>query len=227
MNLEPLIRDVQQRLKDRGRKVTVDGDAGLETWSAIAVELGVTNEPKYPTSAVGFNTSRMTPIEVVDPTWEWLSGKVFRDGDDLVIISTIATAFGGDDDPMDDGTTACGFNTKGHSDLIGCALPLRHDAIHDRRHGFVLRNSPIPMMPFGLDAKGRDNPLGAHVDLVFSNGLKVDYVPVIDLGPANWTKHAIDLTIALARRKVANATANNFEDRVSFRIRGAAKFLKA
>ena len=165
----------------------------------------------------------MTPL-VTDPAWSWL--KVAVDGDDLVVTDTVATAFGGDSDPSDDGTTACGFNTKGHPDLVACSLPMRHDAIHDRVHGYVLKNSPIPNMPFGLDSRGRDNPRGAHIDVTFRNGLTIFNLPVIDLGPANWTKHGLDLTVGAARKLIANATANNFEQRVSYRIRGAAKFLQ-
>lgn len=220
--IQELTKRIQLRLVEMGYRVDVDGDPGGQTLTAVASALQVPDkEEKKPM----IDTSKMVKVETNDPAWDWMN--VYIDGEDLVVVNTVATAFGGDSDPMDDGSTASGFSTKGHPDLIACSLPMRHDLIHDKKHGFVLKNSPIPNMPFGLDSKGRDNPSGAHVDLIFSNGLKIDNLPVIDLGPANWTEHGIDLTIAAARKKVANATANNFEDVVSYRVRGAAKYASA
>ncbi len=165
----------------------------------------------------------MKALKITDSAWMWMNIAV--DADDIV-VSGIATAFGGDSDPEDDGSTASGYSTKGHPTLIACSLPMRRDDIHDSpRHGRVLRNSPIPNLPFGMDAKGRDNPHGAHADVTFKNGLVIPNIPVIDLGPAGWTKHAVDLTVAAARKYQATATANNFESSVTYRIKGMAKFI--
>lgn len=165
----------------------------------------------------------MTKI-LTAPAWNWLNA--FIDGDDIVITDTLATCWGGPHDPEDKGGTASGVSTILHPEIVGCALPMRHDKVFDnKRKKFPLKNSPIPMMPFGVDAYGRDNPLGAHIDMTFDNGFAIYKVPAIDLGPACWTKHGLDITTACARKRIANATANNFERTVSYRIRGAAKFL--
>src|SRR5436190_3725301 len=66
-------------------------------------------------------------------------------GDDLAVKEVLATAFGGASDPQDSGETASGVSTKLHPDIVGCALPMRVDKI------LVLRKSPIPKMPFGVN----------------------------------------------------------------------------
>ena len=88
-----------------------------------------------------------------DGSWPWTATV---DGDDI-LVQGLATAFGGDDDPQDDGSTASGFNTKGHAGLMACSLPMRDDNME------ALRGSPIPRMPFGLNADGTRNPRGAWV----------------------------------------------------------------
>jgi hypothetical protein len=168
--------------------------------------------------------SNPDPSKVVgDGTWPWFA---MINGDDLVLNTVKATAFGGDNDRMDNGRTASGYNTKGHPNLIACSLPMRHDTLFDHERGqYVLRGSPIPSMPFGLYPDGTDNPHGAHVDIIFPDKRVVFNVPVIDLGPAKWTGNAIDLSIALARKYDPRATANNFEAKVDVRIKGAVRFL--
>src|SRR5947208_898142 len=123
-------------------------------------------------------------------------------GTDLVVKDVLATAFGGADDPQDSGQTASGTSTKLHPYLLGCALPM------NTPHVSVLRGSPIPHMPFGVDSHGKDRPDGAHVDIEFlPDGQTLVNIPVIDLGPGRQaTKpgakpHAIDLTVAAAKKR--------------------------
>lgn len=87
----------------------------------------------------------------------------------------IATWFGGDDDPQDDGSTASGLSTKGNPTLQGCALPIPTcDAT---------KGSPLPILPY----------LKTMVMITADNG-KCVTVPLIDVGPALSTNHAIDVT---------------------------------
>jgi hypothetical protein len=152
-----------------------------------------------------------------DGTWPWTATV---DGDDIV-VQGIATAFGGDDDSQDDGSTASGFNTKGHSGLMACSLPMRDDKLK------ALRGSPIPRMPFGLHADGTRNPEGTWVAVTFDRLNNPPAVlPVIDLGPGKRTGHVLDLTVAAARLRDPGATANDFMARVTYRIIGGAKYVK-
>ena len=125
---------------------------------------------------------------------------MYESGFFYFVLEFSATAFGGTSDSLDNGETASGYNTKGHPHLLGVALPMNNNRVHSRAHGYVLLGSPIPAMPFGLRSNGRPNPNGAFVDVTFPNGLTVEKIPVIDLGPANWTGDAIDLTVALAQK---------------------------
>ena len=151
-----------------------------------------------------------------DGSWPWTA---WVDGEDI-LVEGISTAFGGDDDSEDGGSTASGFNTKGHPGLFACALPMRDDDLE------ALRGSPIPRMPFGLHADGTRNPEGAWVAVVFDGVDNAPAVlPVIDLGPGKRTGHVIDLTVAAARLRDAGATADNFEARVTYRIIGGARYL--
>jgi hypothetical protein len=156
------------------------------------------------------------------PGWTWNAEVA---GEDIVVRGAKATAFGGDNDAADSGQTACGFPTKGHPDLMGCALPLGGYANSAAEHA-ALDGTPLPHMPFGLTARGADNPDGAHVEVTDpATGVKTT-VPVIDLGPAKNTGHALDLTVAAARVFKSNATANNFSMKLNYRIVGGAKFVK-
>jgi 3D (Asp-Asp-Asp) domain-containing protein len=120
------------------------------------------------------------------------------DGDDLVVRGAQATWFGGANDPEDDGETASGINTKKRPYIQGCALPLNYGPC---------AGSPIPKVPWGT-----------KVD-VTHNG-KTITVPVIDLGPARDTGHAIDLTVA-AFTEFAPLSEGKIV--VDYRIIGAAK----
>jgi hypothetical protein len=153
--------------------------------------------------------------------WGWDALVV---GDDIVVQGAKTTAFGGDSDKSDSGETACGFPTKGHPDLMGCALPLAGYAKSPAAHA-ALDGTPLPHMPFGLTSKGADNPTGAHVEVTDPATGKKTIVPVIDLGPAKGTGHALDLTVAAARLFKPNATANNFAMKLNYRIIDGAKFV--
>lgn len=127
------------------------------------------------------------------------------DGNDFLLKGG-SSCFGGDGDSGDNGETACGFPTKGHPDLLGCALPMRVDSL------VSLSGSPLPHLPFGLFSNGTDNPHGAHCDITFPSGLQVKGVPVIDLGPARSANRVIDLSVAVARKFDPAATANNYNN---------------
>ncbi len=126
---------------------------------------------------------------------------------------------------MDSGETASGYSTKNHPFLKAVSLPMNYvgTSLATRK---ALSGSPIPMMPFGLHADGSENRDGAWVEVMFGNGERAT-VPCIDLGPNidRYPKTAIDCTIALARLANPQATANNFEAVVSYRIIDGAKFL--
>ena len=123
------------------------------------------------------------------------------DGDDIVVQKAVATWFGGDDDPEDNGETASGVNTIKRPSIQGCALPMNFGPC---------AGSPIPKLPWGTKVE------------VTHEG-KTITVPVIDLGPARGTGHAIDLTSAafeeFAMRSVGKIV-------VDYRIPGAAQFVK-
>jgi hypothetical protein len=60
--------------------------------------------------------------------------------------------------------------------------------------------------------------------VTFDNGLVTAPLPVIDIGPSLYTDHILDLTQAAARLRDPQATTNNFEEVVSYRILGMAKY---
>lgn len=163
-------------------------------------------------------------INYIEVTEKWEHLKMWIEGEDIMVQGT-ATAFGGDNDSMDNGETASGYNTKGNPDLLGVALPMRNSTVYTKGRGYVLAGSPIPKMPFGILPSGKLNLKGAFVDVTFPNGVTIPKIPVIDLGPAAWTKDAIDLSVGLARKYKPKATANNFGCGVVYRIRGGARYL--
>lgn len=160
-----------------------------------------------------------------DAGWEWLVAEVV--GDDIVVHGSNSTTFGGGDDQSDDGQTACGYSTKGHPDLKACSLALGGYAKSERDLK-ALGGTPLPKLPFGLKANGKEQPDGAWVEVFDPNNPEKKFrYPVIDLGPAKWTKHALDLTVAAARDFNPSATANNFSMVLDYRIIGGAKGLTA
>jgi hypothetical protein len=155
------------------------------------------------------------------PGWTWDAQLV---GNDIVVQGAKATAFGGENDKTDSGKTASGFPTRGHPDLMGCALPLAGYA-KTAAERTALDGTPLPHMPFGLTPTGGDNPNGAHVEVIDPTTGERTTLPVIDLGPAKDTGHALDLTVAAARLFKSNATANNFAMKLNYRVIDGAKFV--
>ena len=86
--------------------------------------------------------------------------------------------------------------------------------------------TPLPHMPFGVFSTCADKRDGAHVTVTDRATGKYITVPVIDLGPAKKTGHALDLTVAAARFFKSNATANNFGMKLDYRIIDGAKYVK-
>jgi hypothetical protein len=151
-----------------------------------------------------------------DGTWPWVA---YIDGDDIVVKGAKATCFGGANDPQDSGETASGISTKKYPHLAACSLPMDgrmwpNLSAAERK---ALDGSPIPRLG--------DWPKRALDTVVeITSGGKTISVPVIDLGPGKRTGHAIDLTVAAARKFNPKATATNFKITCDFRIKGAAKF---
>ena len=151
------------------------------------------------------------------PGWKF---SVLVAGDDLVVESTTATWFGGSDDPLDKGETACGYPTKGHPDLLACSLPMNYKGpdVATRRK---LEGSPLPMMPYGLKRDGSVRPGGTNV-IVTHNGKSLT-LPVIDLGPAKWAGDGIDLTQAAFKWFGVSLKVGVMP--VSYRVLGGARFI--
>ena len=133
------------------------------------------------------------------------------DGDDLVVDSTQASWFGGDNDPQDSGETASGVLTKGHPDLLACSLPMRYLGPHGPTREAML-GCPIPMLPYRTTL----------VEVTRSG--KTVKLPLIDIGPAKSARHGIDLTQAAFK-----ALGGNLRDgliQVSYRILGGANHVQ-
>lgn len=145
--------------------------------------------------------------------WEFLKARI--DGSDIVIDDAEVTAFGGANDTGDSGETASGVSTKNNPKILGCALPMRRNtsprADKKGRHP-ILRGSPLPMIPW-------------MTPVIFTDPITKKRVTtkLIDEGPAGWTKHAGDLTVAAARKFDPKATANSANiPRLQIRIVGGA-----
>lgn len=145
-----------------------------------------------------------------DGTWPWIQSRV--DGEDILIEPGAVTAFGGEADTIDGvfkGQTASNLvNTTKQPDYIGCSLPMRRD---DSKN---LHGSPIPKLPWLTIVTFTDPKTSVSVN-----------TKLIDEGPAKWTKHIGDLTVAAARIFNKHATANNFNETLGIRIVGGAKYL--
>ena len=64
----------------------------------------------------------MSKLLTGDGTWHLFPTIV---GDDICVHDQIATWFGGDSGPQDDGETASGIRTKSRQLLMGCSVPLQ------------------------------------------------------------------------------------------------------
>jgi hypothetical protein len=137
------------------------------------VEVALLREREQPlTPAAG-------KLTTTAPGWEWLVPQI--DGNDLVIEGK-CTWFGGPNDNQDTGETASGaVNTRRQPDFQGCALPMNGFRRSQRTLG-----SPIPRFKWltPVEVECREEDL---------RGRRIT-VPLIDLGPARQTKHALDLT---------------------------------
>jgi len=156
--------------------------------------------------------------EIRRPGWSFV---VIVEGDDLVVTDTTATWFGGDSDPNDSGETASGYPTRGHPDLIACSLPMDYQG-PDAATRKAVGGSPIPMLPWGLDKHGNPRPGGTQV--IVTRGETSLTMPLIDIGPAKWTRKGIDLTIAAFR--ALGGTKKHGVLPVSYRVLGGAKHLR-
>jgi hypothetical protein len=145
-----------------------------------------------------------------DGTWPW---SAHIDGDDIVFEGE-ATAFGGSNDPEDNGQTASGISTKNNPKLEACALPRCYTG-KNKSVLAALGGSPIPA---GIPFRTRVRITCGDVSFV---------CPFIDLGPAKSTGHVIDLTQAAARRINSKATTWNFCAHVQARILGGARYAQA
>lgn len=161
-------------------------------------------------------------LRKITPARDGWKFDAYIDGDDIVMFGVRATCFGGANDPQDSGATASGVSTKANPNLESVSLPMDYRG-QSRSTKNALWGSPIPLMPFGLERSGADNPNGCWVTV--SRGGKSFRWPCIDLGPAHGTGNAIDLTIAAARKFAPQASATNFSAIVDVRIHGAAKYL--
>lgn len=151
-------------------------------------------------------------VTLGDGTWAF---RARIDGDDVVVGECRITCFGGGDDPQDSGETASGISTKSNPGLAACALPMdgRYFPGLSRSEHLALDGSPIPRVPWRT------------IVTVEIDGITLN-IPAIDLGPAKRTKNGLDLTIAAARLVKANASATDFEAKGSYRVVGAAKYIK-
>jgi hypothetical protein len=157
-------------------------------------------------------------VKITKPGWSF---SVIVLGDDLLVKHTTATWFGGDNDPMDNGQTASGVLTKGNPTLLGCSLPMDYSG-PSRSTRVAVGGSPIPMLPWGLTRGGLPKPGGTNV--IVTRGDISLTVPLIDIGPARWTKDGIDLTIAAFTALGGHRKQGVIP--VSYRVLGGAKFIK-
>lgn len=182
--------------------VVSDGKWGNQSQSALD---SVISASRMPVPASTLAASASDRVLAGDGTWPWINART--DGQDIVIKGAIVTAFGGAGDSMDSGETASGVSTKDNPSYVGCALPMRRDG------SSALRGSPIPKIPWKTEVIFTDE-----------SGLSVS-TKLIDEGPAKWTKHGGDLTVAAAKNFDPHATANNFTRKLDIRIVGGAQYV--
>lgn len=132
-------------------------------------------------------------------------------GPDLLVRGALATWFGGDDDPQDNGETASGVNTKGNPTLLGCALPM-----HGFRNVHSTVGSPIPRLPMFTKVE-------VTLPVKRDGSTVVVTCPLIDIGPSGYTNHPIDLTQQAFKELGGNLRDGRIS--VDFRILGGAAYL--
>lgn len=136
---------------------------------------------------------------------EW-GFEVIVDGNDLLVLNARATWFGGDCDPEDNGETASGVLTKGHPDLLGCALPIS---------GFSVTNgSPMPHLPWNIMVR------------VYCPETNKDIsVPLIDLGPSKPPRANAQIDLTKATFRALGVPTRNGELTCRYRVIGGAKYV--
>lgn len=167
-----------------------------------------------------------------DGTWPYTAR---IEGEDIVCENIAITCFGGwggghNADPQDSGRTASGRNTKNEViDGVSIAMDARQFPGMDQRDpgGYrALKGAPFPRIPWGT-----------KVEVTIKG---VTYTPadgIVDLGPGKQASrpgdpHALDLTPHAAQHFAGGGLslsrlATGFSARGSFRILGAAKYVKA
>ena len=154
------------------------------------------------------DTSKMTILRG-DGSWPW---NAWIDGNDIVVVNARCTAFGGANDPQDNGETASGLSTKMNPSFVGCALPMNYEGTGKALLA-ALGGSPIPKIPWRCQVVVTEVATGKQIT-----------AKVIDLGPAKKTGNALDLTVAAARLFNPRATSSNFSMMCHCRILDGAKY---
>lgn len=152
-------------------------------------------------------------IEVPASVSGW-AFRVYRDGNDLLILNGRCTCFGGSSDPQDNGETASGVSTKNPT-CRGVALPRRYTGSGSALLRALGGSAIPPHLPFIHTVVEIESVSTGHKTLA----------PFIDLGPARSTGNACDLTIAVAREFTPLASATNFSLQANIRILNGAQYL--
>lgn len=147
-----------------------------------------------------------------DGTWgQVYPSGVSTDGDDIVARNVEGTRWGGSDDSQDGGQSASGLKTSEHPDYIGVSLPIRVSTQSSALLA-AIGGSPIPKIPWYTPVK------------VYSHkAQKFVFGHLIDIGPAKYTGHGIDMTNALV--EALGLSLSDGVYLVDFRIIGGAKYV--
>jgi hypothetical protein len=195
----------------------LDARRALQTTLGVKADglIGSRTREAFETLASAAPTADWPPSEPLPRPAGWSFLKAYVSGKDIVVVDASTTWFGGDNDSEDAGETACGYPTKGHPDLLGCALPCDGYGVRS------LKGSPLPKLPFGLRRDGSPNPGGTMVEVTYKT--RAFRVPFIDLGPSGYTRNALDLTKAVFRKLEVPPKTGKIV--CNYRILGGAKFL--
>lgn len=133
------------------------------------------------------------------------------DGDDIVVRNVKSTRWGGADDAEDGGMSASGLSTVAHPEYQGVSLPMRIPGAT----GALLKaigGSPLPKFPWYTPVK------------VYSHKTNTSlFGHLIDIGPAKWTGHALDMTNSLVQALGLPLSDGVYD--VDYRVIGGAKFV--
>lgn len=150
------------------------------------------------------------------------SKRLFIDGDDVVALNVVVTAFGGGHDIGDDGHTESGvMNDGSNPHLIGCALPIR--STEAATAPSLLSDPTKPHIPWGTQVKfWRGDESKPDVVVIAT---------LIDNGPdvAEYPTHLGDLTVWAAHFFAPNVNindlSNTWRDTLNYRVFGGAKYV--